>query len=129
MGKGIRQSCPLSPYIFILCIECLDHFIHDWMSDSQWKPIQIRRRGLPISHLMFMDDLLLFAKATTNQMEVVRDTLQQFYDVFGGKVSMVKIIVFFSWNVSMATLATIKACYCFMTNNKLGRYLGVPLLH
>lgn len=51
--RGIRQGDPLSPYLFVLCVEKLDHCINDAISVGRWKPIVISRGGPPISHFFF----------------------------------------------------------------------------
>ena len=48
--RGIRQGDPLSPYLFLLCAE------------GQIHGVSICRRAPSISHLLFTDDSLLFAK-------------------------------------------------------------------
>ncbi|KAK3185164.1 hypothetical protein Dsin_032450 [Dipteronia sinensis] len=50
---GIRQADPLSPYIFVLCMEKLSHIISQKLSEGTWKPVRISRRGPAISHLFF----------------------------------------------------------------------------
>lgn len=68
MKCGIRQGCPLSPYLFVLCLQRLSHCILDSVNARRWKPIRIGSHGPPISHLMFADDILLFAEASLEQM-------------------------------------------------------------
>lgn len=62
--RGIRQGDPISPYIFVLCMDKLSHLILEAIEEGSWSPIRAGRSGPLISHLMFADDLLLFGKAS-----------------------------------------------------------------
>ena len=56
----------------------------------------------------FVDDLLLFAEATTYQIEVIMDYLDKFCDFLGQRVSYPKSSIIFS------------------STNSLERHLGIP---
>ena len=62
-SRGLRQGGPLSPYLFILCIDFLGQLIEEKCSAKLWNPIKVSQRGPSVSHLMFADDLVLFTKA------------------------------------------------------------------
>ncbi|KAJ7962301.1 Ribonuclease H [Quillaja saponaria] len=89
-SRGIRQGNPLSPYIFVLCMERQGHLIEDKVKQGVWKPFKISKDGPQILHLMFADDLLLFAEASTRQAEIIHDTLVEFGLASGQKISVEK---------------------------------------
>ncbi|KAK3183231.1 hypothetical protein Dsin_030517 [Dipteronia sinensis] len=77
-GYGIRQRDPLSPYIFVLCMEKLSHLISHKLLHGTWKSVRISRGGPEVSHLFFADDLILFGQVTTSQTEIMENCLDTF---------------------------------------------------
>lgn len=63
-SRGIRRGDPHSPYLFVICMEDLSHIIADAVNNGIWKPMKAGRHGPSISHLIFADDLLVFAEAS-----------------------------------------------------------------
>ena len=60
---GIRQGCPLSPYLYIIATSCL---MKDFLQDYQ-NQIQVIPEGLQYPTLLFADDTLLMT-STARQM-------------------------------------------------------------
>lgn len=49
--RGIRQGEPLSPYLFLLCMEVLSHYTNSIVGSGDWKDIKLSRQCPPLSHL------------------------------------------------------------------------------
>jgi len=70
-ARGLCQGDPLSPYLFVICMEKLSCLIAEMVEDNKWKLIHVSREGPCISHLFFIDDILLFTQATTSHARLV----------------------------------------------------------
>ena len=79
-SKGLREGDPLSPYLFVLCIKRVTHCIQAVVENGLWKPIAIKRLGPKISHLLFVDDLLIFVETSLDQVNIIKKCLQIFYE-------------------------------------------------
>ena len=80
-------------------MELLSFLIEHKCSSHLWDALQVSRNGLAFLHLMFADDLILFAKADLKNNTIIKDVLDSFCEIFGQKVSLSKSRVYFSPNV------------------------------
>nr|KYP49443.1 Retrovirus-related Pol polyprotein LINE-1 [Cajanus cajan] len=128
-SKGIRQGDPLSPYLFVLCMERVFHLIEIAVIHKLWKPIKLSKGGPPLSCLAFADDLILFSEASMDQVEIIQQCLDIFCGSLGQKVSLEKTRIFFSKNVGWAVKNEISNAFGFQRTDNLGKYLGVSIHH
>ena len=77
---------------------------------GNWKPLKLSRDGPPISHLFFADDLVLFAEAGTDQVELIRDCLRRLCLASGHKVNPSQSKVFCSANVHFNRARELSQC-------------------
>jgi hypothetical protein len=125
---GVRQGDPLSPYLFVLCMERLGAMISKYVSDGTWKPMQISKGGTKLSHLFFADDVLHFTKATVSQGRAVKDVLDQFCSMSGLKVSHNKSKFCTSTGVSRHLRDNIAATTGIQATDRFEKYLGFKML-
>ena len=126
--RGIRQGDPLSPYLFILCMEFLGAQISGMCEQNRGDPIKASRNGPSFSHIFFVDDLLLFAKANSKNSKAIMDVLDHFYNLAGQKVNKSKSRILFSPNVARRRRRRLCNKMGIYETSDLGRYLGFPLL-
>ncbi|CAA7019711.1 unnamed protein product [Microthlaspi erraticum] len=127
-SRGLRQGDPISPYLFVLCMERLCHLISRATAEKKWKPIKLSRGGPELSHICFADDLIFFAEASVAQVRVIRNILETFCVASGQKVSLEKSKIFFSHNVSRELEKAISDESGISSTRELGKYLGMPVL-
>ena len=58
--QGLRQEDPLSTYVFLMCANILSISLSQAKNLKKIKGIKVGRNGLSFSHLLFVDDSLLF---------------------------------------------------------------------
>lgn len=111
--RGIRQGCPLSPYLFVMCMEWLGHLINSTISNGNWKPIRLSQSGPLISHLFFADDLVIFSKVDLKHGKIIKDILGRFYEFSRHKVNGRKTNIFFSKGVDESVADSISSLLDF----------------
>ena len=81
--RGLRQGCPLSPLLFLLLIEGLSRMIISEKDAGTLHGINISKE-LAITHLLFVDDIILFGNCTKEEWEV----LHKIFDIFCSATGM-----------------------------------------
>lgn len=127
--RGVRQGDPLSPYIFVLCMERLSQLITRECEVKRWKPLRLRRTGPPLSHLFFTDDLILFFEANIEQMRDIKGIMSSFCRVSGHRINLSKSKMFCSKNVHHSRAMELSRELGVGLTGDLGKYLGVPILN
>ena len=128
-SRGIRQGDPLSPYLYVLCMERLSHLIDREVRLGGWKTIRASRNGPQFSNLAFADDLILFGEASVDQADTMMKCLDAFCEASGSKVSIDKSKVFFSPNTHVDIQEAVCRRLGMEVTTDFGKYLGVPTIN
>ncbi|KAA3481054.1 reverse transcriptase [Gossypium australe] len=91
-SKGLRQGDPLSPYLYLVCSEELSTLMQLAKDEGLIERVRVSRKGPQISHLLFVDDTVLFGEAT--------DPLKKYEEASGQCVNYEKSTAFYSSNTT-----------------------------
>lgn len=83
--RGIRQGDPLSPYIFIMCINLLIRKFLEGHKLGNFDGFQINRNTPPVPILCFADDCIIFCKNNKKSHDFIKETLKNFEDEAGAQ--------------------------------------------
>ena len=84
--------------------------------------------ALPVSHLLFADDNLLFFKADRVSAEEVKDILQVYCEASGQQVNMDKSSIHFAKGCPGSLREEIKGILGVDNEALTEKYLGMPLM-
>ena len=124
---GLRQGDPLSPYLFLFCMDILSRMTTLATDIRQFKGIKIGKRGPQLSHLFFADDSMFLFQASNEACVVVNNIIQRLCRISGQILSFQKSFVKFSPNISEAKRSDYKSILGLESKSTLGSYLGVPI--
>eukprot|EP00253_Pinus_taeda_P025214 PITA_25214 len=126
--RGLRQGCPLSPFLYILMVDYLSRKLTAEMNTGDLPGIRITNALNPINHALFADDSTLIGGAST-RIAVNFDSVLKIYCRASGAVINDRKSSIFGWNVSQHNLnniAQILGFECFAQWDSI-KYLGLPL--
>lgn len=126
-GRGLRQGDPLSPYLFLLCMDAFSSIILDAERREVLKGVTVSPLAPRISHLLFADDTLIFCEASRESALVIADILRRYSLASGQEINLEKSTVVFSRNVGRERVEDIRSCLPVRVVDKHEKYLGLPI--
>jgi len=81
--RGLRQGDPLSPYLFIICVEGLSALLKRAEVKGDIHRIKVCRGAPLLTHLLFAYNCFLFCRATIRESVKIKEILQAYEAVSG----------------------------------------------
>ncbi|KAL5784031.1 hypothetical protein ACOSQ2_006423 [Xanthoceras sorbifolium] len=126
--RGLRQGCPLSPYLFLLCAEALSTLIKGNESNGQSLGMRCCRGSPLVSHLFFADDSIVFCRVSVQNCEKLKQILNVYEKASGQRINLQKSNITFSPNVEDDRCASILNCLGLANAQAHDIYLGLPTM-
>ena len=123
--RGIRQGDPMSPLLFILCMEYFSRIMTfiGKLPRFQFHP---RCKSMALNHLAFVDDVILFCKGDFQSIQLMLQGIHLFAATSGLKANPQKSD-FYSCGLSELENRRIMESSGFKHGRLPFRYLGVPI--
>ena len=91
------------------------------------KGVAINKGELPISHLMFADDIIIFFKVAIQNTDKLSQTIQSFCEMSGQKINGTKSVMAVSPNYDDVIKEDLVRKFKVNIVERIGKYLGIPV--
>ncbi|KAA3453378.1 reverse transcriptase [Gossypium australe] len=127
-SRGLRQGDPLSPFLFLICVEGFSVLIEEAKRKGLMQGAPIGRARFSINHLFFVDDSILFGDASCKGVEAVRDVIKEYESISGQRVNFEKSLIYFGANVNNEVKENIINMLGVRMAHNPEKYLGLPMM-
>ncbi|CAL2258640.1 unnamed protein product [Prunus armeniaca] len=124
--RGLRQGCPLSPYLFLLCTEGFSCLLHGAERKGDLIGIQVARGAPSVTHLLFANDSILFVKATQEACRSLETLFQTYEEVLGQQINYSKSVLSLSPNAKRADFDMVAGILHVPVMQCREKYVGLP---
>ncbi|KAG7960287.1 hypothetical protein I3843_10G116000 [Carya illinoinensis] len=115
-SRGLRQGCPLSPYLFVLCAEALSLLLKQADAQHHLRGVSVCHNAPRVSHLFFAGDSIMFCRASVSENEYIKNL----------QLNMGKTELLFSHNTEPTIQSAIKGVWGVQDVQHHTKYLGLP---
>jgi len=92
--RGLRQGCPLSPYLFLEVVDGLSWALAKAKRVNNFQGMRLRRHE-HLTHFLFVDDVLIFCFCAATKGGILKDILELFCDATSMVINVNKSSIFF----------------------------------
>lgn len=127
-SSGIRQGCPIFPFLFILMADSLSRKLTTEKKAGIAPGVRLTKVLKPLNHALFADETLLLGGASIKIARVYSGVLQKFYIISGALINKRKSAIY-RWNVDQQAIQRIALSLGFLgfaSWDKI-KYLGLPI--
>jgi hypothetical protein len=124
--RGLRQGDPLSPYLFIICVDVLSALLNKAQQDKVIHGVKIAPGAPEITHLFFADDSLMFCRANEEEATQVQRIITRYQLASGQMVNYNKSELIFSKRVPPPIKENIQQILPMSIVTHYSKYLGQP---
>ena len=125
---GLRQGNPLSPYLFLMCTEGLHGLIWKAATNGDIRGVSICQNGPKITHLLFVDDSLIFCRARESEWRSLLHVLATYERASRRQINRTKTTLFFSKSTPGDMQNLIKDMLGVTVIQHYEKYLSLPSL-
>ena len=123
--RGLRQGDPMSPLLFVICMEYLSRILQKMSALPQFQ-FHPRCRDIKLTHLCFADDLILCSKGDFPSIYLLLQAFKLFSTTSGLSANIQKSSVY-CHGMTESDVTRVIAASGFTRSALPFRYLGVPI--